>query len=78
MAPMNPLTPTIPEAEKSKRLPPNPTTTTTSTASPEARRVYGSKLREAFMAEGYRVMAEQDHALAEADMAAGFETLPPS
>lgn len=29
------------------------------------------------MAEGYREFADEDRALAEADMAAGFETLPP-
>jgi len=28
------------------------------------------------MGEGYRVMADFDRALAEADMAAGFEVLP--
>ena len=38
----------------------------------------GERITEAAMAQGYRESAEEDQRLAEADMAAGFETLPAS
>ena len=37
---------------------------------------FKQRLVEALMAEGYRESSAADRALAEADMAAGFETLP--
>jgi hypothetical protein len=36
----------------------------------------GQRIMESLMAQGYRESAAADHCLAEADMAAGSETLP--
>lgn len=36
----------------------------------------GQRIMESLMAQGYRESADEDRELAEADMAAGFETLP--
>jgi hypothetical protein len=37
---------------------------------------FGQRIMESLMAQGYRESADEDRRLAEADMAAGFETLP--
>lgn len=37
---------------------------------------FGQRIMETLMAQGYRESADADRRLAEADMAAGFETLP--
>ena len=37
---------------------------------------FGQRIMESLMAQGYRETADEDRRLAEADMAAGFETLP--
>ena len=37
---------------------------------------FGQRIMETLMAQGYRESADADRCLAEADMAAGFETLP--
>lgn len=36
----------------------------------------GQRIMESLMVEGYQASADEDRRLAEADMAAGFETLP--
>jgi hypothetical protein len=45
------------------------------TDTPDLMRVFEEALTEELLKEGYREMADADAELAEADMAAGFETL---
>jgi hypothetical protein len=57
-------------------LPENSTVTQPPTREAEA--IVGAMLERVLLAEGAQVRAVEDRELAEADMAAGFEVLPPA